>query len=243
MERIRKHFIAIVLILLASQSVLANSGDWLSEKVLNEEEVYSSTKEACLQIPTRNLYGGLEFDNLYAGIFPSNKFNSLIQSIFSEEFKKNTIYLLEEGGNENELWLLNSPSFNKALVECYKDSKDRKQFKKLVSNRKRAGFSVGFLTSFLAIGKGLNIIGKAAPKVTRYFDKALFAAIIGSLSYSSLYNLNKKIQVRLKCGNPAPIDCLLAVLNKSENEDLKNSIKEDLSNDLIQIQSHLSPTD
>lgn len=212
---------SLFLMILVQMAVIppseADSGSWLASELVSEKVISSATKEACGKMKSEDLYGGLAFDQLYAGRFPSPKFNQLIHFIFLEEYKKNTVYLLAEGENENELWLLHSRSFEQALAECFPNPRDQAQFKSLVSMRKTAGRTAGMASAGLALAGVSSALSKISVMLYRLWSSAGLVAVgVDSADKvrSALRELRSKNEIQKICGANPKLDCVTNVLTK-----------------------------
>ena len=205
---------------LMAVSFTARAEIWVADEMLNDVAIESATREACSKIRSGDLYGGLAFDELYAGKFPSANFNRLIGHIFREEFKKNTIYLLsDDSSNQNELWLLDSQGFNRALNSCFTSEKDRDRFKKLVSNRKRAGQTAGFVASAVALSGVSSGLQKLSAGLYRLWIWA-GVSVVGYEAYGQtrelLNDIKTKREITKVCGETPKVDCIMQVLAKAQ---------------------------
>lgn len=235
-----KVVVSILTILLSGNIAQAKPGEWLNDDLLDDSYIYNSTRAACAPLKPKDLYGGLKFDDLYAGIFPSSDFNALVGAIAQESFLKSTIYLLETDDNENELWLIHSGGFIKAVAECFPDIKDRKRFYRLVSQRKRAGSVFGFGVSILAFSGGVSAVSRISKAATRAINWVTVGAVGASVTYSLWVKIQQRREITDACGFEPKLDCLLSTFNglgdaTELRAELKSAISEDLQNSNLHV--------
>lgn len=214
----------------------AELGDWLIDDLLIESVIYDATKEACSNIQVRDMYEGLAFDNLYAGIFPSDKFNKLTNAISREAFLKNSIYIFDEltnedePTNENRAWLVNSKAFNRAVKECFTNAEDQKRFKYFVEKREKAGKILGTVVTFLGVGKVFSFIAKFSKVTSAVIDYGSIAGLVGYLGYDSLETFLKKKYVYDHCGEIPSLSCLQEVLYDLPEDHPDQKLIEEIEN-------------
>lgn len=228
-------------ILSSSWSAFAGQGDWGDMRILDDERVYAATKQACSPLHPNDLYDGPKFDQLYAGIFPSPEFNQILGVIFSEEFAKNTVYLLEGQENENQILLLGSTGFKKALAECFAEPDERKRFVWLVSMRQRGARFAGLIAS-LAVLKGVSsVIGRisvTAAHVVRGAEVTAAVSVMSLQSYQLIQQWSQHRQIKKACGDDIRLNCFLHELRKIDaTREFKTEFDRALNNDLEKLLS------
>ena len=133
---------------------------WATALDTSPGAVYLATLEACDKVPAAEIARPtLAYDRLYAGIFPSEKFNQIINSIKRESTYRVAVDLNFSEFEKTSLLILNNPGFERALAECYPASPTAKEFfYESIRRADRSGRYVGvFLLVVVARGAGAGL--------------------------------------------------------------------------------------
>ena len=166
-----------LLILLNSLLLLSRAS---AQVTLLHDDIYEFTLEACMHrdasahvLLAQGRKHGAAWDKLFAGQFPSARFNRMISAATRAAFNDAVLRLRFSEMSADLFTILDSPGFNDALKDCYQDSVEAQNiFKRLVERRDSAAKTLagGALVATAAAGgvmasKVLSLIARAAPRV------------------------------------------------------------------------------
>ena len=165
--------------------------------------VYHATKEACTQIKASSLTGA-EMDKMRAGYFRSSEFTSLLQYLSSRSAQTALADFDYQSEIPEIISVLNSPLFEKALLECYPRSPEMRNFfrKSVRDSRLRGRGAAAIFTLISAAGggyllSGAKLFGLAIGKALNYALLLLGGIVAADKVFYSFETRNK---VDLSCG-------------------------------------------
>jgi len=166
-----------------------------AQTFFNHQQIYEATKEACSNVKAEDLVSS-KADRLHAGIFPSQRFNSLLTWLSRESAIKafNLDYTSE---NPYISYTLQSEGFKRALLECYPSDQRLKRFfiKSIQNSSLRGKFaaSIGHASLFAGGGAGIRLAVQKFGASVKWLIGAS-VGILTSLKVYSDFDRNKELR-------------------------------------------------
>ncbi len=215
-------------------AVIATANTVHSAETAAFNEVYIATHDACSKMPSESLtHHGLQWDEYWAGKFPSPKMNKLLGGLVRESFSaanEDFNFTRETGASFS---LVRSSDFLTALDQCYgTDQLAKNEFIRLVKQRDKAGKTLAIAGQAALLFVGAGALLKLA-SVSRVAARTVGWGLttLGAYGFYQLYQTRQ--QSLAQCEKQSPNEdmghCLQASLRDFSEFSRKNK-RPDFSN-------------
>lgn len=213
----------LLLFLFVISGSLAQAGDLA---ILTDRTIYEATYDACSKLPEEKLReDDLDFDKIYAGIFPSQKFNELLAKVSSESLDNALVHFQYSKQADSAVIILNNAGFDQALQDCYGSSTyPRFIFTRAVSRFDRNGKIFAGVTTvvvFCGIGAVLAKIRQWSKTVSYAIGTTMMSTYVYFLYEDIKESLHlKKVKADIcQAKGLSPGECLVAASRANAEND------------------------
>jgi hypothetical protein len=212
-------------------AVIATAKTVHSAEAAAFNEVYIATHDACSKMPSESLtHHGLQWDEYWAGKFPSPKMNKLLGGLVRESFHaaNEDFNFTQETGTSFSL--VRSSDFLTALDQCYgTDQLAKNEFIRLVKQRDKVGKTLAIAGRAAMLFVGAGALLKLA-SVSRVAARTVGWGLttLGAYGFYELYQMRQ--QSLAQCEKQLPNDDLGHCLQTSLQDFSEFSQKNKRSN-------------